>query len=1462
MDGINNTGFFIGASASNANCGFVTFQPTGSGNASNRLNLGLYGAPYSISIQYKSAQGFVGINNINPNYQLDINGTVNTSGITTINNNTISTSTATGALVVSGGVGIVGSIYSGNHYQNGNQVISIAGTNVSTSSGILSVVSNPTFSGILTVANTTNAVNVATGSIVTSGGVGVGGNLYASNIYQNGNQVASIAGTNVSTSNGILSVVNNPSFSGIVTINNTNFATSTITGALQILGGIMVNSASLFNSTINMNSNKITNLATPTNAQDAVNKSYVDTATASLSGSSGNFSSIIVTGTTQSISTGTGSVQIYGGLGIGGNIYSSGNINSNNIFQNGNQVFSIAGTNTSSSNGIVSVISNPSFSGIVTITNATSSNNTASGSLIIAGGVGISGSIYSGNQYQNGNQVISIAGTNTSTSNGILSVISNPSFSGIVTINNTNSAISTVTGALQVLGGIMVNSTSLFNNTLSMNSNKIISLSTPTNPQDAANKSYVDTSISNLTGSAGNFSSVLVTGTAQSVSTGTGSVQIYGGLGIGGNIFSNGTINGNNIYQNGNQVVSIAGTNTSTSNGILSVISNPSFSGIVNVTNTTVSSSITSGALIIAGGVGITGSIYASNIFQNGNQVVSIAGTNTSTSNGIISVVNNPTFSGTVIITNTNSAVSTVTGALQILGGIMVNSASLFNSTINLNSNKIINLATPTSPSDSANKSYVDASISNLYGSSGNFSSIIVTGTTQSVSTGTGSVQIYGGLGIGGNIFSSGNINSNTIFQNGSQVVSIAGTNISTSNGIVSVVNNPSFSGIVNITNSTNSSNTATGSLVIAGGIGLSGNLYGSTLYQNGNQVASIAGTNISISSGIISVISNPTFSGIVTLNNTTNSSNTATGSIVISGGLGISGNVYGSNLYQNSNQVFSIAGTNLSSSNGIVSIVNNPIFSGITLISNSTQSSSISTGALVINGGLGIASNLNVGGNLNVTGNFYVAGTTTSISSSIVNITDNLLTVNSGPSGTSDAGYLTKRYQTFNNVGTGDVITDISTSTGIVGTSGNTSTTINLNVSANTVNNYYNGWWIKITSGTGSQQVRQIKSYVGSTNIATIFSTTDESSNPQTPPTGSNFTVTPDNTSNYALYESAFASIFYRSSTKEWVLNSTATISTNTLSIDNYQKFHSGQITAEGAILINNSAISTGTGIGALQVLGGIYVGNSSYFASLINMSNNKITNLATPTVATDASTKGYIDTALTTGITSANFNTLVTGNTTISGTLQVSGNTTISGNLQITGNTSSGNIYQNGNQVVSIAGTNVSISNGIISVISSPTFSSILITNTNAALSSNSGALQIYGGISVNNSSYFSSFINMNSNKIINLTTPTNPSDAANKTYVDSSISSLTGSAGNFSSIIVTGTVQSISTGTGSVQIYGGLGIGGNIFTNGTINGNNIYQNGSQVVSISGTNTSTSNGILSVVSNPSFSGIVNITN
>jgi hypothetical protein len=197
--------------------------------------------------------------------------------------------------------------------------------------------------------------------------------------------------------------------------------------------------------------------------------------------------------------------------------------------------------------------------------------------------------------------------------------------------------------------------------------------------------------------------------------------------------------------------------------------------------------------------------------------------------------------------------------------------------------------------------------------------------------------------------------------------------------------------------------------------------------------------------------------------------------------------------------------------------------------------------------------------------GNLDVKGVTTTIESTVVTVEDNIMVVNNAPSGTSDGGLAIKRYQSANDSASGDVILDSPDHSGQVQSGSNTITTVHLSLGASSVNDYYNGWWIKITSGTGANQVRRIRSYNGATRVATIYSTADQTGilgDPQ-PIEGLDFTTIPDNTSNYSLYPCEYVMMIWDEINNEFsFVCSNQDPSTNT-SIVHYSDLHINDLIA-----------------------------------------------------------------------------------------------------------------------------------------------------------------------------------------------------------------------------------------------------------------------------------------------------------
>jgi len=202
------------------------------------------------------------------------------------------------------------------------------------------------------------------------------------------------------------------------------------------------------------------------------------------------------------------------------------------------------------------------------------------------------------------------------------------------------------------------------------------------------------------------------------------------------------------------------------------------------------------------------------------------------------------------------------------------------------------------------------------------------------------------------------------------------------------------------------------------------------------------------------------------------------------------------------------------------------------------------------------------------IRGDLYVKGTTSTVNQQVVTIDDNIIVVNNSPYDLWDGGFAVKRYQTSNTSGSGAVVSDTPEATGLVGGITGNLFEINLGANASNINDYYKGWWVKITSGTGQDQVRKIKSYDGTTNIATIYSDQDAADNPELHPReGQDLVTPPDTSSAYALYPCQYVMNIWDESADQFAFVCTPTNpsdpSTGNISINHYTNLRVNKIIA-----------------------------------------------------------------------------------------------------------------------------------------------------------------------------------------------------------------------------------------------------------------------------------------------------------
>jgi hypothetical protein len=399
------------------------------------------------------------------------------------------------------------------------------------------------------------------------------------------------------------------------------------------------------------------------------------------------------------------------------------------------------------------------------------------------------------------------------------------------------------------------------------------------------------------------------------------------------------------------------------------------------VRGTDVSTSTTTGAVIVAGGVGVGGSLYATQIYEGTARVLTTATLGS--------------FGVSAIYAGTGTAISTSTGAVTIwaTGGGGGGSQTL---------QQVTDLGSTTT------------------------NALTITNNTQSTGTATGALKIVGGVGIGGNLYV-----GNSAYVGGSAVITtatlntyvvqtsiLAGTDtaVSTTTGVVSIWNTSTLQSITNrgsittndikISSTTAATSTNTGALQVVGGVGIGGGLYaGQDSYIKGALVltsatvnsyvapstAIFAGTDtaVSTSTGNVYIWNTSTLQSVtargsttsyaISITNPTSSISTTTGALTVLGGVGVGGNLYASALYDNGARALTTAsisifgvtsltagtGTAVSSSTGAITIWSSDDLQTITdrgssttnavSILNTISSTNTDTDqALLVSGGIG----------------------------------------------------------------------------------------------------------------------------------------------------------------------------------------------------------------------------------------------------------------------------------------------------------------------------------------------------------------------------------------------------------------------------------------------------------------------------------------------------------------------------
>lgn len=878
---------------------------------------------------------------------------LNLAGDFNINAGKFTVASVTGNTAVAGTLNVTGATTLQNNLNvGGTFAINTNKFLVAGSSGNTTIAGNILAGGLL---NLTSDLNIATNKFnvqASTGNTGVAGTL------------------NVTGATGLLSTLN---VTGAVTMNSTLGLTSDLTigsnvftvagatgntviqGTLNVTGGIVSNSglsvagATYLNSTANVagdltvNTNKFTVVST-----------------------TGNFTSV-GSGNINGNLTVANTATINGTLGVAGDATLNSKLSVGSDFAIGTTLFTVGGNSgntkiagsldvagasslTSSLyvTGIVTMASGQTVQGQVSYTNPTDSADTATGALVVAGGVGIGKNLNVGGAFYAAKAVtlgagIQMAGSLQLAGNKftVSSSTGNTVVAGTLSVGN-DFAVNTNQFTVQALTGNTV-----VNGTLQINNNTTIAgTQTITGPNSVADsfviKGYTtgDKLLLTTDPTAGN-------GIKLSVENSSGSA--YSAF----NLFASSY----NINVNGNPQVTISN------------------SGVVKLLSDTPSTSTASGTLQVLGGAGISGNVYIggdSVVTGNLTAVQGIFSGNVTDNSQRVLVNVVPSGSSGINISNLTKSGSTVTFTINNLG-VNTLAGTTNNITVSQSTGSVtINLGTTGTQGTYA---YPDSIVTDQFGR--------VLSVTANTATGTGPHVLA----------TSPTINTPTVVG---QFTTTGYTGYLYGNGSGAVTASTTLPGAV-VTGTVPAAYTAT-VLTATQNFSLSGDISSPTVGFNGTAGVILNGTLATVTqanSGNFNKFTLDTKGRVV--------GNTAVTAIDIATTLGSTAVANASNMlvseatnnnaylptFVSSNSSYQAeyvySGYKFNPGTGILTTP------GVAVTA-TTVASSTSSGALTVAGGAGIAGSLYVGGTAFITGDLIVNGNQTFVNSTNIQTGDKSL--------------------------------------------------------------------------------------------------------------------------------------------------------------------------------------------------------------------------------------------------------------------------------------------------------------------------------------------------------------------------------------------------------------------------------------------------------------------------------------
>lgn len=595
-----------------------------------------------------------------------------------------------------------------------------------------------------------------------------------------------------------------------------------------------------------------------------------------------------------------------------------------------------------------------------------------------------------------------------------------------VRISSSENAINATSGALIIQGGLNIRKDTLIEGSLDitgqMKSVNLFSTSYTEQATDtqtgalqiAGGGSFgKDVYAANMYANKffGNFqgSTYVVLSTENSTSINTGSLKTAGGIALEKDLHVGGSINidsitSQNIYMNNtnnSKFVDISSTN-----GELTIYSSEisplhTINGKISIKDTTNSNDLSSGSMIVDGGIGC-----AKNINIGANCRI---------------------YSTTDADTNTYTAY-----AMKVDGGLIAGSAIAGIHGFNLmGGTNVMRTYDPDNPRQNLSLQYLSAAKAANFrvDANGNLNistfpttaSVIITNTVESNDTSNGSIITSGGIGIAKNVNIGGNLR---IYSTVESIDTSTGSVIIS--GGLGIAKDTHSSGAIHVLNTTQSTTTSQGAIICDGGIGVNGRITTNGLISTNLMISSPTqpqmeiryganlGVKLSVDGGgdcTWDCAGNDWFfhnTDAIHVTNTVDSTDTQSGSLRIYGGQGIAKNLYiGGLLYIENGNTSQIRIKNTGSSgpagfgqiymdtssncviDSVAGINLKTITAANVTIPNTTDSTNTQSGALVVSGGMGVAKTLTAGtvkynskiNEFNLLGNTRIAANAPSLS-------------------------------------------------------------------------------------------------------------------------------------------------------------------------------------------------------------------------------------------------------------------------------------------------------------------------------------------------------------------------------------------------------------------------------------------------------------------------------------------------